>query len=171
MQSLHRICDTFHQKLRIALKQVPSHLLSLGPRENPEGFPPDVVSPIFPIMTSAPNPLAKFLVGFGYFARPIPYPAVPRGKERIRVIVHARNTEAELDEFIARLLEWASSMQKQEQEEEGVASLSMRGLGLLPMKLPEHIQPVPDEDVVRPLSHTSADLQVECGIPVAVEAA
>ncbi len=62
-------------------------------------------------------PLAEFLRSLGYDTRPIPYPAVPRGQERIRVVVHAKNTEAELDDLITRLLEWAFMMAEEERKE------------------------------------------------------
>ena len=37
--------------------------------------------------------------------RPILYPTVPRGKERLRIILHAFNTEAELQQLIQMLME------------------------------------------------------------------
>ena len=114
ISSLHRSSRTFERKLTAALQSVPSHLLALPSRSTPLDFPPDIISPIFPILTSAPIPLANFLRSHGYAARPVPYPVVPRGQERIRVVMHARNTEEEFDELIAHLLEWATVMQKEE---------------------------------------------------------
>ena len=61
-------------------------------------------------MTCAPIPLSEYLRGLGYAARPIPYPAVPRGKERVRIVMHAGNTEEEIEELIKNLLHWASGM-------------------------------------------------------------
>ena len=70
------------------------------------GFPSDLVSPIFPVLTSSPIPLARYLQSLGYDAQPIPYPAVPRGKERIRIIAHAGNTKKDFDDLIDRLIDW-----------------------------------------------------------------
>ena len=117
ISSLHHISRTFERKLSAILPSAPSHLLALPSRTVPQGFPSDIISPIFPILTSAPIPLANFLRSLGYAARPIPYPVVPRGQERVRVVAHARNTEAELDELIAHLLEWSLLRQAEEQKE------------------------------------------------------
>ncbi|TFK91589.1 PLP-dependent transferase [Polyporus arcularius HHB13444] len=118
MMSLHRLSISFEYKLKAALASTPPHLLALFPRETPSSFPDGIVSPIFPVLTNAPIPLAEFLRSLGYETRAIPYPVVPRGQERIRVVIHAKNTEAELDELIARLLEWASGMADKERKEE-----------------------------------------------------
>ncbi|RPD54331.1 PLP-dependent transferase [Lentinus tigrinus ALCF2SS1-7] len=115
--SLHNLSRTFERKLTAALRSTPAHILALPSRLTPLDFPSDIVSPIFPILTSAPISLAKFLRDLGYAARPVPYPVVPRGQERIRVVIHARNTEEELEELIARLLEWSSAMQEAERGE------------------------------------------------------
>ncbi|TFK91265.1 PLP-dependent transferase [Polyporus arcularius HHB13444] len=117
ISSLHRLSASFEQKLKVALASIPPHILSPFPRNTPSGFPEGITSPIFPIITSAPMPLAEFLRSLGYDTRPIPYPAVPRGQERIRVVVHAKNTEAELDDLITRLLEWAFMMAEKERKE------------------------------------------------------
>ena len=44
--------------------------------------------------------------------RGIPYPVVPKGEDRIRVVLHAGNTEAELDGFVACLVEWAEGVRR-----------------------------------------------------------
>ncbi len=94
-----------------ALEDVPPGLLSLRPRCIPADFPDDVASPIFPILTEHPLSLAAHLCQFGYACRPVPYPAVPRGEERIRVAVHAGNEPEELKELVDHMLEWAEAMQ------------------------------------------------------------
>ena len=104
----------FEQKLIDALANVPSHLLSLHPHIKPSSFPTDIISPIFPVFTTAPIPLADYLRSLGYGTRPVPYPVVPRGQERIRIVVHARNTEEELDQLVEHLLHWAKAMLEKE---------------------------------------------------------
>ena len=37
-----------------------------------------------------------------------------RGHERVRIVVHARNTEAECDALVAHLLRWVALMQEKE---------------------------------------------------------
>ena len=96
------------------LKKVPKNILSLPSRDTPLGFSDDIVSPIFPILTAHPVPLALYLRQYGYACAPVQYPTVPRGKERVRVVVHAGNKPEELEELVARLLEWAAAMQEQE---------------------------------------------------------
>ena len=56
-----------------------------------------------------------FLRPFGYAVTAIPYPTVPKGEERIRVVLHATNTEEELDQFVTRMLQWVTLMLAAEQ--------------------------------------------------------
>lgn len=48
------------------------------------------------------------LAGFSCF--PIDYPVVPRGMNRLRVVLHAHNTNAEVEGLAAALCEWAAEM-------------------------------------------------------------
>ncbi|KAK0193128.1 aminotransferase [Armillaria mellea] len=50
--------------------------------------------------------LAEYLNSKGYVAQAIPFPIVPKGQERIRVLIHAENTFTDIDTFIAILLDW-----------------------------------------------------------------
>jgi 8-amino-7-oxononanoate synthase len=47
--------------------------------------------------------LAQQLQQEGLDVRPILYPTVPKGKERLRIVLHAFNTMQELDKLIALL--------------------------------------------------------------------
>ena len=40
-------------------------------------------------------------------ARPITWPTVPKGKDRVRVYLHAGNSWSEIDRLIEAILEWA----------------------------------------------------------------
>lgn len=108
---LRRLCEYFRGALEEALQPFPSSLLSLRDKTLPAGYPSDVISPITPIMTSYPMQLSDYLNSLGYAVQGIPYPVVPRGEERIRISVHALNTEAELDALVVRLKQWATMMQ------------------------------------------------------------
>ena len=110
-ERLRRIAEYFRQVLDEALQHVPPNLLSLRARPAPSSFPSEIVSPIFPILTQHPTLLAAYLCQFGYACTAVPYPAVPRGEERIRIVVHAANKPEELRELVDRMLQWATSMQ------------------------------------------------------------
>ena len=136
----------FELKLTEALKDAPPHLLYAKPRTKPAGFPYEVVSPIFPVYTSAPIPLATYLRGLGYSARPVPYPAVPRGQERIRIVVHARNTEAEFDQFLAHIKTWALVVMS---EQEGIVNGAKSTDQTFPGTLGGSVEQEQTDDTVR----------------------
>ncbi len=53
------------------------------------------------------------LAGLNCF--PIDYPVVPRGMNRLRVVFHAHNTEAEVEKLASCLCEWATEMMEIEE--------------------------------------------------------
>ncbi|TBU28204.1 PLP-dependent transferase [Dichomitus squalens] len=116
-ERVRQLCSYFSDCLARALQSVSPKLLRLDDHVIPSYYRKTVVSPIFPILTPAYTSLADFLGAYGYAVTAIGFPAVPRGQERIRVTIHAGNTEAELDEFISCLMRWASGMQNGKQLE------------------------------------------------------
>ncbi|GAA5872060.1 hypothetical protein JCM3774_006597 [Rhodotorula dairenensis] len=66
-------------------------------------------SPIVPLLTRDPRALSAFLRTRGYLVRPITYPTVPRGEERVRVCLHAGNSVDEVDGLAAAVSEWAGA--------------------------------------------------------------
>jgi 8-amino-7-oxononanoate synthase len=86
--------------------RIPPDLLSLPSHLIPNGEP----SPIIPIMTVHPRPLSAYLLALGMNARPITWPTVPKGKDRIRVCLHAGNTTADVDRLIAGVVRWAEEI-------------------------------------------------------------
>ncbi|KAJ5670549.1 8-amino-7-oxononanoate synthase [Penicillium maclennaniae] len=66
-------------------------------------------SPIFSIRTSQPRLLASHCRMHGYIARAIMAPTVPEGKERVRVCLHAGNTEEEIDGLVDLVQRWLDS--------------------------------------------------------------
>ena len=58
-------------------------------------------------MTSRPRPLSAFLYAHGMNARPITWPTVPKGKDRVRVCLHAGNTREEVERLVMAMVEWA----------------------------------------------------------------
>ncbi|GJN93686.1 hypothetical protein Rhopal_006743-T1 [Rhodotorula paludigena] len=67
---------------------------------------PPSTSPIIPLLTSSPRPLAGFLRERGFLVRPITYPTVPRGEERVRICLHAGNTQEEVEGLCEAVKEW-----------------------------------------------------------------
>ena len=61
-------------------------------------------------MTSYPHPLAARLRTLGLNARPITWPTVPKGKERVRVCLHAENTFEEVDLLVKYSVQWATEI-------------------------------------------------------------
>jgi hypothetical protein len=46
--------------------------------------------------------------------RPITWPTVPKGKDRVRICLHAGNTKEEVDGLIDEILKWAVEMGKKQ---------------------------------------------------------
>lgn len=68
--------------------------LGIGPAATSGALPP---APIVPVRSAAPRELAARLQQAGFLVRPVTYPTVPRGEERVRVCIHAHNTAKEVD--------------------------------------------------------------------------
>ncbi|KEP52045.1 8-amino-7-oxononanoate synthase [Rhizoctonia solani 123E] len=98
---LFKISTRFTTSLRIRLRDVPSRIMALPP------FFKSEPTPIVPILTPYPRPLAQHLREHGFLARPITHPTVPKGEERVRICLHAANTEEEVDGLVDALVEWA----------------------------------------------------------------
>ncbi|OJD16262.1 hypothetical protein AJ78_03553 [Emergomyces pasteurianus Ep9510] len=63
-------------------------------------------SPIFSLRTAMPHELATFLQAEGQIVRAIMPPTVPKGTERVRVCLHARNTFEEIDKLTDLIRDW-----------------------------------------------------------------
>jgi 8-amino-7-oxononanoate synthase len=107
-EKLYYNCAHFQTSLSALLSQTPSHILrALGPRSTPftASLSPSL-SPIFPLLSSRITSLQAYLRAHGHPALQFRFPAVAPKTDRIRVVVHAGNTEAELDGFVCLLKEW-----------------------------------------------------------------
>ncbi|EDR11238.1 uncharacterized protein LACBIDRAFT_315811 [Laccaria bicolor S238N-H82] len=91
---------------RLIESRIPPDLLSLPSHLTPDAEP----SPIIPIMTVHPRPLSAYLLALGMNARPITWPTVPKGKDRIRVCLHAGNTTSDVDRLVAGMVRWAEEI-------------------------------------------------------------
>ncbi|KAJ5203847.1 Pyridoxal phosphate-dependent transferase major region subdomain 2 [Penicillium cinerascens] len=63
-------------------------------------------SPIVSLRTSQPRLLASACQQDGYVVRAIMPPTIPEGKERVRVCLHAGNTEEEIDGLVRTIQAW-----------------------------------------------------------------
>ncbi|KAJ7355826.1 pyridoxal phosphate-dependent transferase [Mycena albidolilacea] len=97
----------FVGELRQRLRDVPLKLLSLPVDLQRSSLP----SPIIPIMTTRPRPLSAHLLTLGMNARPITWPTVPKGKDRVRVCLHAGNTRSDVDRLIEGMMQWVEGEQ------------------------------------------------------------
>lgn len=61
---------------------------------------------ITPLITPHPHSLASHLRMRGYLTRPVVHPTVPRGKERVRVCLHADNREEDVLGLVASIRDW-----------------------------------------------------------------
>ncbi|KAF8841080.1 8-amino-7-oxononanoate synthase [Paxillus ammoniavirescens] len=107
-QSLQHLSCYAHQQLLRAMEGIPKHILSL---EDTHSMTTGVhgsglYSPVIPIFTPLAQNLADYLLGKGYGVSAMTFPVVNR--PRIRMIIHARNTEYDIDSFLNELMQWAA---------------------------------------------------------------
>ncbi|ORY77650.1 pyridoxal phosphate-dependent transferase [Leucosporidium creatinivorum] len=104
----------------LALTTAPSPAATtaaLTPNASPSLQPMLLTSPIIPLITASPRPLSRFLGEKGFLVRPITYPTVPKGQERVRVCLHAGNTEDEVRRLSEVVSEWVRDEGKREAAE------------------------------------------------------
>ncbi|KAI0363864.1 PLP-dependent transferase [Pilatotrama ljubarskyi] len=90
-----------------SLLSLPTHLSATYPGNDPTRLP----TPIIPVLTPHPRPLSAHLRVRGLNARPITWPTVPKGADRVRVCLHALNEREEVDRLVGAMVEWAESWQ------------------------------------------------------------
>ena len=83
-------------------------------------------SPIFALFTPLPRDLAQYCQQVGFVVRPVVPPTVPAGTERVRICLHAGNTEEQVDAFVEVVKRWISS----KREEAPIKSQTMRAAKL-----------------------------------------
>ncbi|KAI0064941.1 PLP-dependent transferase [Artomyces pyxidatus] len=112
----------FLQLLRFELASIPSTILSLPIHlQHPQSTTPSLTSPTFlptpiiPLMTPLPRPLSAYLLARGINARPITWPTVPKGKDRVRVCLHAGTTRAEVEQLVSAAVAWARDVMAEDE--------------------------------------------------------
>ncbi|KAJ5865154.1 uncharacterized protein N7529_007070 [Penicillium soppii] len=83
--------------------------------------------PIIPLITDLGQAasLAQKLQDAGYQVNPVFFPIVPREKERVRLVMHADNTAAQIDEIVDLIMGW--SMERLADQRRKPASLVSGG--------------------------------------------
>ncbi|PSN61823.1 PLP-dependent transferase [Corynespora cassiicola Philippines] len=95
---LHSLIETLFLELQSIQCPAFRKLLTV-PVSRPE-------SPIFSIQLEEPKVLAKFLQGRGMMVRAVVPPTVPEGTSRVRVCLHAGNTESDIRKLVEALGDW-----------------------------------------------------------------
>ncbi|KAI0026599.1 pyridoxal phosphate-dependent transferase [Vararia minispora EC-137] len=124
-ETLHAITAYLLSRLRTALARIPPHILRLPPhlsspttKQTPaQTHPP---APIVPLLTPLARPLSAHLRTRGMNARPISWPTVPKGADRVRVCVQARTSRADVDRLVEALSVWAEGVVRAEGQALGV---------------------------------------------------
>lgn len=75
-----------------------------------------LLSPIIPVMTSQPRPLSQHLRSLNINAKPITWPTVPKGKDRVRICLHAGNSRDDIVKLVDGIVEWARQSTHKESE-------------------------------------------------------
>jgi 8-amino-7-oxononanoate synthase len=108
----------FQERIRasLAASSIPQHVLSLPAHPRPQASPSEAQppTPIIPLLTPRARALSAHLLERGLNARPISWPTVPRGMDRVRVCLHAGNTRVELDALVGAAIEWAVGIAQSE---------------------------------------------------------
>ena len=95
-------------------KDIPQTLVSLPSHLQPSSHNRfnESPSPIIPVLTPHPRPLSAYLLALGMNARPITWPTVPKGLDRVRVCLHAGNSREDIDRLIQGIIGWALETMK-----------------------------------------------------------
>ncbi|GAA5937396.1 hypothetical protein JCM1841_000523 [Sporobolomyces salmonicolor] len=119
---VHHLASTLISRLSSFLTpsssvSLPAHLLPpLYPSFSLSQVHPST-SPIIPLLTPFPRPLSAFLREKGFLVRPITYPTVPVGEERVRVCLHAGNTVEEVEALAEGIRTWVQRDERERMEE------------------------------------------------------
>ena len=132
-QTLEELIRYTLELLRSRLEPFPRALLSLPetlrspPASREHRKSERLLSPIIPIMTSAPRPLSTRLREKGLNARPITWPTVPKGMDRVRVCLHAGNTKQQVESLVDGIAEWATEEldRRRKQSDTGIGAVPL----------------------------------------------
>ncbi|KAI0290341.1 pyridoxal phosphate-dependent transferase [Russula brevipes] len=106
----------FQERIRASLtaSSISQHILSLPAHPRPQPSEAQLPTPIVPLLAPRARALSAHLLERGLNARPISWPTVPKGMDRVRVCLHAGNTRVELDALVGAAVEWAAGIAQSE---------------------------------------------------------
>ena len=107
----------FQVRLRGSLiaSSIPAHILSLPARlQQRQSSTSEPPTPIIPLLTHYARALSAHLLAHGLNARPITWPTVPKGMDRVRVCLHAGNNRTEIDALVSSSVVWAAGITQAE---------------------------------------------------------
>jgi len=114
---VHEHSTYLQVRLRATLSasSIPPHILTL-PAHLQQGQPSTAQppTPIIPLLTPYARALSAHLLAHRLNARPISWPTVPKGMDRVRVCLHAGNTRAEIDTLVGASVAWAAGIAQAE---------------------------------------------------------
>lgn len=85
-------------------------------------------SPIFSIELEEPRRLAGWLQGRGFMVRAVVPPTVREGTARVRVCLHAGNTEGEVGGLVGAMEEWCVERERERDDMGRVRGVERGGL-------------------------------------------
>ncbi|KAH7106105.1 pyridoxal phosphate-dependent transferase [Auriculariales sp. MPI-PUGE-AT-0066] len=107
---LQRNIQFLIRRLREQLAKVP-HSIAMLPETVAATTGNGELSPIIPVLTAQPHALSAHLrTYFQTVARPIAWPTVPKGRERVRICVTAGHSLAELEGLAIGVGDWVRSV-------------------------------------------------------------
>ncbi|KIL64396.1 hypothetical protein M378DRAFT_78315 [Amanita muscaria Koide BX008] len=107
---LFNLIQHFLLLLQPHLSAISPDILSLPAHLSKPSLTRDDLSPVIPLHTQYPRPLSAYLLKLGMNARPITWPTVPKGKDRVRVCLHAGNTTEDVERLVSAVMQWASGI-------------------------------------------------------------
>ncbi|EIM91229.1 PLP-dependent transferase [Stereum hirsutum FP-91666 SS1] len=116
----------------------PSHLIPTSTSTYPSASHPTDSSsshappptPIIPLLTPHPRSLAAYLLSHHAITiKPITYPTVPKGKERVRVCLRAGMGRVEVERLVDGVVGWVGEVRRGEGEVKAGEEMGERGKG------------------------------------------
>jgi 8-amino-7-oxononanoate synthase len=102
----------------LAASSIPAHILTLPAHPQKYYQQPSMAqppTPILPLLTPRARSLSAHLLAHGLNARPISWPTVPKGTDRVRVCLHAGNTREDIDALVNASVAWAAAVGRDQQ--------------------------------------------------------
>jgi len=106
--------DCYAKCLAPTLAEATSSNAATAPQSWPTPMP---APPMIPLLTPHARPLASFLSKRGLIVRPVTWPTVPKGADRVRVCLHAGNTKEDVKRLVNGVVEWTRGLMEDERAE------------------------------------------------------